>query len=97
MLVIKEKSKLIIFKDNSIREYITKHLGTEDETTIGDCNLFIFGLILLMILSLEIILLWEIMLLSGGMFMLKKMLLSRLTAVHHWCMNWKESNFRRYI
>jgi UDP-N-acetylglucosamine acyltransferase len=41
-----EKSRLIIGKNNLIREYVTMHPGTEGgrmETTIGDSNLFMIG------------------------------------------------------
>lgn len=41
-----EKSKLVIGRNNSIREYVTIHPGTEGgrmETTIGDGNLFMIG------------------------------------------------------
>ena len=41
-----EPSKLVIGKNNSIREYVTMHPGTEGdrmETTVGDGNLFMIG------------------------------------------------------
>ena len=41
-----EKSRLIIGKNNSIREYVTMHPGTEGgamETVVGDNNLFMIG------------------------------------------------------
>jgi len=41
-----EKSKLIVGKNNSIREYVTMHPGTEGglmETRVGDNNLFMIG------------------------------------------------------
>ena len=41
-----EKSKLIIGKNNSIREYVTMHPGTEGgimKTVVGDGNLFMIG------------------------------------------------------
>ena len=41
-----EESKLIIGKNNSIREYVTMHPGTEGgamETVVGDNNLFMIG------------------------------------------------------
>lgn len=41
-----EKSQLIIGKNNSIREYVTMHPGTEGglmKTTVGDGNLFMIG------------------------------------------------------
>jgi UDP-N-acetylglucosamine acyltransferase len=41
-----EKSRLVIGKNNSIREYVTMHPGTEGgimETIIGDGNLFMIG------------------------------------------------------
>jgi UDP-N-acetylglucosamine acyltransferase len=41
-----EKSRLIIGKNNSIREYVTMHPGTEGgrmETVVGDGNLFMVG------------------------------------------------------
>lgn len=41
-----EKSKLVIGKNNSIREYVTMHPGTQNgimETRVGDGNLFMVG------------------------------------------------------
>lgn len=41
-----EKSRLVIGKNNSIREYVTMHPGTESgrmETTVGNGNLFMIG------------------------------------------------------
>lgn len=41
-----EKSRLVIGRNNSIREYVTMHPGTEGgrmETVVGDSNLFMIG------------------------------------------------------
>jgi UDP-N-acetylglucosamine acyltransferase len=41
-----EKSRLVVGKNNAIREYVTMHPGTEDgsmETVVGDGNLFMIG------------------------------------------------------